>query len=237
MSALSVAVACAAGALTGSAARSAVFTLAVPQGQPTRRACPSCSADLAAAHRPMSPLGRCPACRSRIPPGALVPELLAAAAFTAIAAGGAVGWFAAAQYWLAACGVVLILVDLAVRRLPDILTLPACAGTLLLLLGASMSEETGSLSRALAAAGAVGALFLILALAGMGMGDVKLAPAIAALLGWRSWQAVMLGTVTGFLLGGLCAMLLLAAGRGRREQIAYGPFMILGAITVSVLTS
>lgn len=111
-----------------------------------------------------------------------------------IAAGGASGWFAAAQYWVAACGVALALIDLAVQRLPDVLTLPACGGTLILLTAAALAGEPGSLGRAAAAAGVLAAVFLLMAFTGaMGLGDVKLAPAIGALLGWNSWTALLWG--------------------------------------------
>ncbi|MFE3558700.1 prepilin peptidase [Streptomyces sp. NPDC059193] len=158
--------------------------------------------------------------------------------FAAIAIAGATGWFAAAQYWLAACGIALALVDLAVQRLPDVLTLPACAGTLLLLTGAALVGEPGSLGRAAAAAAAVTAIFIILAVvANLGLGDVKLAPATGALLGWHSWTSLWWGTVAGFLIGAVYAMVLLAAGRDRRAHVAFGPFMIIGALTVSAATS
>jgi leader peptidase (prepilin peptidase)/N-methyltransferase len=164
-------------------------------------------------------------------------ELMAAAAFTGIALGGASGWLAAAQYWLAACGVALAMIDLAVQRLPDVLTVPACAGTLLLLTGAALAGEPGGLGRAVAATVAVTAVFLLLSLpSGMGLGDVKLAPAIGALLGWSSWQNVLWGTIAGFFAGLVFAGVLLAAGRNRRAQVAFGPFMIIGALAVSVAT-
>jgi len=162
---------------------------------------------------------------------------MAAAAFTAIALGGANGWLAAAQYWFAACGVALAVIDLAVQRLPDVLTVPACAGTLLLLTGATLAGEPGGLGRAAAAAAAVTAAFLVLSLpSGMGLGDVKLAPAVGALLGWSSWQKVLWGTVAGFFAGLVFAGALLAAGRNRRVQVAFGPFMIIGALAMSVTT-
>ncbi|WP_370417291.1 prepilin peptidase [Streptomyces sp. QH1-20] len=160
-------------------------------------------------------------------------ELLAAAAFAALAAGGATSGFAAAQYWLAACGVALALIDLAVQRLPNVLTAPACAGTILLLAGAALASEPGSLGRAAAGAGAVTAVFLLLPLtAGMGLGDVKLAPAIGALLGWHGWTSLWWGALAGFLIGGVCGVALLATGRHRRAQVAFGPFMLIGALAV-----
>ncbi|MEU2516104.1 prepilin peptidase [Streptomyces syringium] len=234
-----IAVALVAGLLAGAAARPLIFARAVPVGAPPRTRCPDCGAALLSpagfGRTLLSPLGRCRACRRRVLPPPVLPEALAGLSFAAIAASGSTGWTAAAHYWLAACGVALVLIDAAVHRLPDILTLPASAGTLLLLTGAWLCGEPGGLVRALTAAAALGAAYLVLAFAGMGMGDVKLAPAVGALLGWHSWRAVALGTFAGFLLGAVFAVALLAAGRvSRKQQVAYGPFILLGALPVSL---
>ncbi|RLU81974.1 prepilin peptidase [Streptomyces griseocarneus] len=235
MSVLSVAASAAAGALAGTAARPAVFARSVPTPAASRSTCPHCDNELLGRRlRPLPPSGRCPSCAQHIGPPALSAELSAAAVFAALAASGATGWFAAAQYWLAACGIALALTDLAVQRLPNVLTAPACAGTILLLAGAALAGEPGSLARALAGAGAVTAAFLLLALiAGMGLGDVKLAPAIGALLGWNSWTTLLQGTLAGFLVGAVCGVALLTTGHHRRMQVAYGPFMLIGALAVS----
>ncbi|MEU9744767.1 A24 family peptidase [Streptomyces niveus] len=240
MSLLSVAASCLIGAIVGAAARPLVFARSVPAPARSRRSCPNCTSELLGPRRlpALPPSGRCPACEERIGPPAGSVELLGAVAFAVIAVGGASGWVAAAQYWLAACGIALTPIDLAVRRLPDVLTLPAAAGTLLLLTGAAAAGEHGGIGRAVAAAALVTAVFLLLSLfAGMGLGDVKLAPAIGALLGWTSWQTVLWGTAAGFAVGAVCAVGLLLTGRGRREQVAYGPFMLVGALGVSVLVS
>lgn len=238
MSALIVALSAVVGALVGTAARPAVFARSVPAPASSRSECPHCSGALFGRPHLLNLLpasGRCPHCRAHIGPPAFSAEASTAAVFAAAAAGGATGWFAAAQYWLAACGIALALIDLAVQRLPDVLTLPACGGTLLLLAAAALAGEPGSLGRAAAAAVVITAAFLLLALfASMGLGDVKLAPGIGALLGWTSWTNLWWGTVTGFFLGAVCAATLLAAGRGRRTQVAFGPFMLIGALAVSV---
>ncbi|MGW0770799.1 prepilin peptidase [Streptomyces sp. NPDC002676] len=237
MSVLSVAVSASVGAMTGAAARPAVFARSVPASASPRRGCPHCGRSLPGQGRLLLPAsGRCPSCTERIGPPALSAEG-SAAAFAAVAVGGASGWFAAAQYWLAACGIALALIDLAVQRLPDVLTISACIGTLLLLTGATVAGEPGSLGRAAIAAAVVTVAFLLLALfAGMGLGDVKLAQAVGALLGWNSWTSLLWGTAAGFLVGAVCAAVLLAVGRDRRTQIAFGPFVIIGALAVSVAT-
>ncbi len=66
---------------------------------------------------------------------------------------------------------------------------------------------------------------------GMGFGDVKLAGLLGMLLGWLSWTPVMWATLATFLIGGVVAVLVLALGRkGRRDDFAYGPSMLLGAV-------
>ncbi|MCL3999115.1 prepilin peptidase, partial [Streptomyces lavenduligriseus] len=168
-------------------------------------------------------------------PSPFLSEVAAALAFAAIAVGGASGWFAAAQYWVAACGITLALIDLAVQRLPDVLTLPACGGILLLLTAATLAGEPGSLGRAAAAAAALTAVFLLMAFAGaMGLGDVKLAPAVGALLGWSSWTVLFWGAAAGFVVGAVSEAVRMAAGRVRRSHVSFGPYMVLGALAVSV---
>lgn len=185
MSALSVALTAAVGALAGAAARPVVFARSVPAPVSARSDCPHCGRGILGRRLPVLPAsGRCPACTQAIGPRAFTPEAAAAAVFAVIAAGGASGWAAAAQYWVAACGVALALIDVAVPRLPDVLTLPTCGGTLLLLTAAQLSGEPGSLGRAATAAAMLTAVFLLIAFTGaMGLGDVKLAPALGALLG------------------------------------------------------
>ncbi|GHG12749.1 prepilin peptidase [Streptomyces filamentosus] len=136
---------------------------------------------------------------------------------------------------MAACGVALALIDLAVQRLPDVLTLPACGGALALLTAAALAGEPGSLGRAAAAAAVLTAVFLLMACAGaMGLGDVKLAPAIGALLGWNSWTVLFRGAAAGFIVGAVSEVARMAAGRARRSHVSFGPYMAIGALAVSV---
>lgn len=62
---------------------------------------------------------------------------------------------------------------------------------------------------------------------GMGFGDVKLAAVIGF---WLGTEKALLALLLAFVLGGTAAVLLLASGRrSRREAIAFGPFLCLGA--------
>ncbi|MFJ8197985.1 prepilin peptidase [Streptomyces sp. NPDC096152] len=135
---------------------------------------------------------------------------------------------------LAPVGVLLALVDLRVRRLPDVLTLPL-AGAALALLGlvALVPEHAGHWPTALYGTLALGGGYFVLFLvnpSGMGFGDVKLALGAGAVLGWYGWPTVMLGTFAGFLLGALYGGALVVTRRaGRKSAIAFGPFLIAGA--------
>jgi leader peptidase (prepilin peptidase) / N-methyltransferase len=236
---MAVGVALLMGAAVGAATRPVVFALAVPRGYATRRACPGCERALVLptpAVLARAPWGRCRACGAAVQPSPGAPELLGAGLFAGISAAGLPGWSGAAHYWLAGCAIALILIDVAVHRLPDVLTVPAAVGTLGLLCAATAAGEPGSLLRATVAATLLGLLFFVLALAGLGLGDAKLAPATGAILGWHSWQAVLLGTVTGFVLAAFFAVGLLISRRVTGEhRFAYGPFMLFGALAVSTL--
>ncbi|MEU8759554.1 A24 family peptidase [Streptomyces sp. NPDC048659] len=238
---VTVVVALLAGLAAGSAARPLIFARAVPRGEPNRTACPSCTASYPSPglrRRLHAATGRCSSCGSKAGPPAGLPELLTGVSFAAVAAAGASGWAGAAQYWLLACGAALTVIDLKVHRLPDILTLPASAGTLLLLGGAALAGEPGSFWRALAAAAVVTTAYLVLAVAGMGLGDVKLAPAMGALLGWSSWTTVLWGTFAGFALGAVAGLALILTGQASmKSSVAFGPYMIIGALAVSALSA
>ncbi|HET7398028.1 MAG TPA: prepilin peptidase [Intrasporangium sp.] len=132
--------------------------------------------------------------------------------------------------------VALAAIDLDVQRLPNALQLPAYPAVSVLLSGCSLaSGDWSSLSRALAAGGALFALFLCLALVApagsMGFGDVKLAGLLGLLLGWLSWGHVIVATTATFLLGGVVAVALLMTGlAGRKNEFAYGPVMLASAV-------
>ncbi|MCX4682220.1 A24 family peptidase [Streptomyces sp. NBC_01433] len=234
MTALTTTVALLAGLIAGTAARPLLFVWTVPAHTPLRRSCPACDAPLRAAVPLLSPpRGRCSACRTPWSADRGLPEAVTAFAFALIAASGMTGWTAAAHYWVAACGTALALIDAKVHRLPNVITLPAFAGVIVLLGGAAASGEQGSLLRSLAAAAALGAVFFLMTFGGIGLGDVKLAPALGALLGWHSWSIVFLGTFAMFALGAVVNLV-----RGRmRGRVAFGPYMIIGALGVSVLAS
>jgi leader peptidase (prepilin peptidase) / N-methyltransferase len=193
---------------------------------------------------PPSPPSPLPASPLPASPPSAAPPVLPVAVGTAILFGALAtrvhpGLVLAAACWLAACAVPLAFIDAAVRRLPDRLTIPAYAGTAALLLAAAVSGHWPTLLRAalggLALAGFYLALLLISPSA-MGLGDVKLAASLGTLLAWFGWRPLIAGGFAGFLLAGLFAVALVVSGRAtRKQQIPFGPFMILGAFLVILL--
>lgn len=130
---------------------------------------------------------------------------------------------------------VVAVIDLHTRRIPNRLTYPLTPTLLVVLAAAAVLEGTpGVALRALL--GGIGAFGLLLVLAlisprGMGMGDVKLAAFIGIGLGYLGWAYVWLGLFAGFLLGGVLAALLLALRlRTRKDHIPFGPSLALGAV-------
>ncbi|MFD0741112.1 prepilin peptidase [Phytohabitans flavus] len=181
------------------------------------------------AHRPLPELPR-----ADQPPPALV-ELVAAATLAVVA------WRVheppplLAVAWIALFGVVLAHVDVAVRRLPDRLTFPAAGGALILFgLSAVVDGEYGRLTSAVACALALAAFYLVLVLIspnGMGLGDAKAALSVGLVAGWFGWGVAVAAAVAGFLLAGLYATALLLLRRaGRKDHLAHGPFLLLGAL-------
>jgi leader peptidase (prepilin peptidase)/N-methyltransferase len=134
----------------------------------------------------------------------------------------------------AAILILLAVIDLEQRRLPDVIVLPALAVALVVRPG-------GDLGTTVAGAGAALALFLLLYALGrrlygpgaLGMGDVKLAALIGAVVGL---ERLALALPLGILLAGGAALVLLLSGRASRgDSLPYGHFMALAAVVVMVV--
>ncbi|MEV4256144.1 A24 family peptidase [Spirillospora sp. NPDC049652] len=131
--------------------------------------------------------------------------------------------------------VLLGVVDVALKRLPDPLTLPSIPIAAVLLLIADPSRWLGMLAGA-------GLLFLVFAVQwfivpnAIGFGDVKLAPVLGLYLGWLGRPAWITGLFGTIVLGGLVAVALLLFRRaGRKDQMPYGPFMLAGTVLAALL--
>jgi leader peptidase (prepilin peptidase)/N-methyltransferase len=212
-----------------------VIAARLPEGRSLvrpRSACVACSAEIAWYDN--IPLvsyailrGRCRSCGARIglryPAVELATALLVAASFWRF---GFSGKAFVAAYFCAAL-VVLSAIDAERRILPDLIVLPSwvlvLAAQIALYPGRTLEWVAGSLGAS---------LFLFLALVayprGMGMGDVKLALLLGAMLG----KAVSVGLMVG-MLSALVFSTVLFAQHGlaaRKMAIPFGPFLAFGAL-------
>jgi leader peptidase (prepilin peptidase)/N-methyltransferase len=140
-----------------------------------------------------------------------------------------------AAWCLAAVAVPLAVIDVAVRRLPDLLVGPAYATVLLVLNGTAVhSGLWWPVGRAVICSAIVGAAMLILALAlpgQLGLGDVKLGALTALVAGAYSVSAAALATVGAFAGAGIVAAALLATGRTTaRGTLPFGPYLLAAAL-------
>jgi leader peptidase (prepilin peptidase) / N-methyltransferase len=140
----------------------------------------------------------------------------------------------AAYLFFDALGVVLALIDLDVRRLPDVIVLPSYPVVLLLLtVAAGWDSDWGALERAALGGASLFAFYLLVVRlypAGMGWGDVKLSGLIGVVLAYLSWGSLLVGAFTGFLLGSIVGVAVIASRHGsRKSALPFGPFMIAGA--------
>lgn len=215
------------GGLVGALLPGPAYRLSVAPGEPWRELCPE--------GHPLPLLSRCRRCATRYGPGAWLTGTVTAVVCGLLAVAGGVRPETAVWLLFAPVGVLLGAVDLAVRRLPDLLTLPMAGGTAALLGGAALLPGAeGAWVRALLGAVALTAFLFLLFLVspdGMGFGDVKLSLTVGLVLGWYGWDVLVLGAFTGFLLGAAVGFARVAARRAhRRTGLPFGPFLLLGAL-------
>lgn len=172
--------------------------------------------------------GRCQHCATALPRRTLVVELALPMIGGALWLRDGSSALFLLQLLLAAYFVAIVAIDLEHRLVLNRLT---GMGFL-----AALTIATVGLGPSLpsAMAGAlIGFLFLwipSLVLPGLGMGDVKLAGVIGALVGV---PAVVDALALGVVAGGLAAAFLLLTSRvGRRGTIAYAPYLIIGVTLV-----
>lgn len=140
---------------------------------------------------------------------------------------------------LAALGVQLARVDIALHLLPNQLVLILLiAGIFLLAAPLALGQQADNLLRALLGAVILFATYLILALIsprGIGMGDVKLAAPVGLYLGYLGWSQLLYGGLLGFIVNGVTAAVLLSGKRRNlAREVPHGPAM-LGALTLAAL--
>jgi leader peptidase (prepilin peptidase)/N-methyltransferase len=169
--------------------------------------------------------GRCRHCKAAIPwvyPGV---ELATAALVAGCVLAFGVSWDALIASFFCAVLVVISAIDLEHKIIPNRIVVPAFVIVL-----AAQTLLHPSPEWALAALGASSFLFAAAVVypAGMGMGDVKLALLLGAMLG----RVVPVGLMLGMLLALVPSVVLLArhGAAARKMGFPFGPFLALGSI-------
>jgi len=218
----------------------------VPRGEsvvsPASR-CPGCGTPIRAHHNVpvlgwLILRGRCASCRTSISARYPLVELGTGLLFAALTWRlDRLGRLPAvpAYLWFGAVGIALALIDLELRKLPNAIVLPSYPVIAVLLTGAAVwQHDWWPLARAGLGTLALFGFYLLLVLvapAGMGWGDVKLAGLLGGVLAYLSWSALLIGGFSAFVLGAAVGVAAMALGRaGRKTALPFGPFMIAGAL-------
>lgn len=169
--------------------------------------------------------GRCRNCKVAIPWVYPAIELATAGLVTGCVLAFGVTWDALIASYFCAVLVVISAIDLKHKIIPNKIVVPAFVIVL-----AAQTLLHPSPQWALAALGASGFLFIAAVVypAGMGMGDVKLALLLGAMLG----RVVPVSLMLGMLLALIPSVYLLAThgAKARKMGFPFGPFLALGAI-------
>jgi leader peptidase (prepilin peptidase)/N-methyltransferase len=153
-------------------------------------------------------------------------------------------WALAPAYLgFAVVAVALAWIDADVHRLPRGLTRPAYPMLVAQLALASLaSGDWAALRRAVVAGVVLWAIYFVLALvaallgSGFGFGDVTLAGLVGLATGYVSVSSTLVASYAAFLLAGLYGVVRLVLRRGtRKDDIAFGPWMLVGLLVALVV--
>lgn len=168
----------------------------------------------------------------RDPRRAPLVALATAALFAGTPAVVGVDWTLPAYLWFVAVTVTLFLTDIDTQLIPNRILYPGTViGLMLLVLGGIV--EHGPILRAVTGGALYFLLLLLIALiarGGFGFGDVKLAFLLGFFAAYQSWDTLIVAIFAAFLLGGVVSLILvLTRIRDRKDAIAFGPYLIIGA--------
>jgi leader peptidase (prepilin peptidase)/N-methyltransferase len=186
-------------------------------------------------------LGRCRSCGEWISARYFLVEFLMASLAVSLYYEFGLGLAFVVSFVFVAALIVISFIDLAVRIVPDVISLPGIvAGLVFSLIGRYIINDPFELvpSPISALLGVLVGGGFLLALAwgyealtgveGMGGGDIKLLAMIGAFLGWPSIPVTLFFSSLGGSVIGLTAMLI--KGVGRRYALPFAPFLCLGAL-------
>ncbi len=179
--------------------------------------------------------GRCRTCAQPI--SAMYPIVEAVTGALFVLGGLFYGWtpLLAARLLFACAMVVLFVIDLRHRILPNVITVPG------VVIGVALSLvlPPGPVSSLVGAVAGGGVLWLIgesyyrlRGVDGLGMGDVKMLAMIGAFLGWRQMLVTL---VFASLTGSLAGVAVLVSRRGGMQAaLPFGTFLAVGALVAAV---
>ena len=185
--------------------------------------------------------GRCRSCSERIPFRYFAVELLMASLAVALFYQFGLGLAFVVGFVFVAALIVISFIDLDVRIVPDVISLPGIViGLLFSVIGRYLIRDPlgivptplGALLGVLAGGGfllAVAWLYeRFTGVEGMGGGDIKLLAMIGAFLGWPSIPLTLFFSSLGGSVIGLTFMLF--KGVDRKYALPFAPFLCLGAL-------
>ena len=139
-------------------------------------------------------------------------------------------------------GVALAVIDARTKLLPNRIVFPLYGvGLVGLSLASWLGSDWGAMVSGLICMAAFYAVFYLMAMFGpMGFGDVKLAGLIGLYLGWISVPIAFAGILFGAVSASVVCVALILVRSVRRipwrgMEIAYGPYLLFGALAAVVL--
>jgi len=181
--------------------------------------------------------GHCRTCKAPISIVYPVIEIVTAITFLAMFARFGLQPLLAVRLVFGCAMIVLLVIDLEHRILPNAITLPGIiVGIAASFLLPPPPGWLDSLIGAVAGAGvlyAIGELYLrVRHEEGLGMGDVKMLGMIGAFLGWKLMLVTM---VIASLLGSIVGLAVIAARKGgMKSALPFGTFLAIGALVAAV---
>jgi leader peptidase (prepilin peptidase)/N-methyltransferase len=179
--------------------------------------------------------GRCAGCRARIPVKYPLVELATALVFALSAWLFGPTLLLVSRLILSAAMIVLFMIDLEHRILPNVITLPGIlAGLAFSLFEAPGFRDAliGAIGCSLALWGTGEVVSRVLGKDALGFGDVKMVAMMGAFLGW---QVTIVALFFASFLGSAIGIGIVALTRNRDYQIPLGSFLAIGAIAAGAM--
>ena len=179
--------------------------------------------------------GQCAGCRTQISKTYPLVELATAVTFATAYQVFGPGWLLVSRLVFAGVMIVLLVIDLQHRILPNVVTIPGAVVGLLFSLLAPPGWRSALIGLA-----AGGGVLLVIAEAyyrvrgeeGLGMGDVKMLAMIGAFLGWKLMLVTLI--VASFLGSIVGVMMIVADRRNLKYALPFGSFLAVAALLASV---